>query len=337
MLSVHANAFYPRGVPADVRATPLIDAAAILRNDDSPAGRSRRRRAIARLGAYGFDGRGYPPPFDEALRVLGVHPERLAGTVGGLLRGKPSHDTVGDVETAIADLPAQQELTPECKWQKLMQWVTPPGLQPPPFVVAQMSIQVPRALPDVAAAMDPQSWDECSKYFCSPEHTFLASKTSSGGVVAQPKLPAGLPYGTFRTLFEHFRCNGMFCDADFQTLLTVNTWYDTPPPSSASPVPTLGTSQRYWVSYDLAEQRSGEILGTPQKIMYDQGWIWAEGDPKVASTVVFGSKLIQMDSPVAQALVHAALLFTELCAEQAEMACCPTPAPPSMCVSAGVP
>jgi hypothetical protein len=69
MLSIHAFAFWPDGPPhgVELKTVSLPRAVALLRDDPDPFAVSRRRRAIARLAAYGL-GR---PEIDALLEQLG--------------------------------------------------------------------------------------------------------------------------------------------------------------------------------------------------------------------------------------------------------------------------
>ena len=340
MLAVHAHAFF-RGHPEEyqLKVLSLADAAEVLAADDSPGGRSRRRRAAARIAAYGFDGKGFPAAFRTALVKLHVNPEELAGVLGGLLAAATANPgtSVSSLETSVGDQPFLTSLTPDCKWEKLEQWITPPGPPAPTDVATTVSIRVPRPLAQVAAAVDPQSLDECGKFFCpstpAPGGTYLASKGWLGSVIPQPALPAGKPYPAPQLLFEHFRCPAQSgCSADVENLLNVNTFLgagDTVSPSSSSP--PIKSNDRYWASYTLEEPLKTVLNGSKQTLLLDEGWVWAEAGAGASLTEIQGSKHVQYASDVAQGLIYAVLLQAELAGELAEVACCPTPAPPGRC------
>lgn len=364
MLAVHGHALVrdPRTREA-LGLLPIERAAAILQADDSPGGRSRQRRAIARLAAYRFDGKGFDGRTVAALEALRVDVDALTGALVGLV-GAPAASTAGrpgpgvhpvamfervqaggggahtvmELEREIADLPDLDARTPSCKWERLEQWVTPINDTPPqpPSVWATVRIRVPRPLNDVAAAVDPQNLDECGKFFCpatpAPGRVYRARKTL-WGFEDLPPLPAGQPYPAPQVIFEDFRCPpGSACTTRVRNLLEVYTWHGSSTAPTGIGVPGARTARpSYRVSYSLKEALSARLTedGSPVHLEIDGGELIAEADGAEPDqwTVVYGEKHVRYHEDVAQMAVHVALLRAELMGELAEVACCPTPAP----------
>lgn len=310
MISIHARAFWPDQLPPgiELRTASLDQAVALLKDDPDPFAVSRRRRAIAKLAAYGL-GR---PEIDAALEELGANLGALRHAFeghSGILGPRPAFaeppETLvlgpGERESAAYDLHANLSI-PNCQTKRLLNWVGSIGAS----TVATSSVWVQREVGDVAKALDPQAWDECSKFF---DHTYLARKDPSG-VVEVPMVPFGTPYST-PTLFERFQCATTGCDAWFENLLYVTTWYETP-----------GVGQtKYAVSYGFNECLDGQVLKKPRKIIADDGDLWARQDP-AGGTNVEVSKTIAFDSAGLTGIAEAALAHSEMAGELAELVCC---------------
>jgi hypothetical protein len=324
MLSIHAYFFWPDGrFPDDVRPMPLEDAADYLAKDTGWFARSRRRRAIGRLAAVGLQRRGFKflssyfvrRRFHRALRILGADPEEIERALRRLAVILDRPPTLEERETFVIDL-YRALTTAQCDYQKMQQSVSPVGSPTASYTV---SVWVPRGLGDVAKAIDPQTWDHCSKYYCPPEHTYLAHKDSKGNVVTDPAHGPGGSYCD-RTLYERFFCPLQDCkNATFENLLNVSTSYDSP-------------SGPYHVLYGLYEYLKGSIDGydpSAVRVLFDYGQLRAtEGLAPDGSgargIIVYADKTLLLSSSWLTGVYHGAirLIEAELGGELAEIACC---------------
>ena len=125
MLSVHANALWVGSrFPEGVKVMSLPDAAHLLHDDDSRLGLSRKRRAIARLAGYGFDGEKFETRLREGIRILLDSPqavEALEEKIQDFARRPCFHSmpTPGEIETFFAD--EYVGLSSLCPWWDLEQ------------------------------------------------------------------------------------------------------------------------------------------------------------------------------------------------------------------------
>lgn len=326
MLSVHAHFLWPnKRFPTGLRPVSLTEAAQYLA-DDTDSGRnrpawSRRRRAIAEIAAVGLD----RPEFTEALQILGISPD-------GIRAKLHEHKALKTLTTAqlvalIADLPEVKGTGDDCfaNWSKLLVTVAPPNA---PHASYTAKIRVPRPAKDVAKAIDPQSWDHCSKFFCFPERAYLAHLDANKKPVADPRLPPWTEYKG-RTLFEKFTCPLQDChDTTFENLLNVSAY-------------TLNTGFpiRYQVTYSMHTYLDGYANGWPDKdveILIDGGQLWAEPNTSGSGTIAYADKTILFANPILTGGVNGAFRVAqeELAREFAELACCqitttiPTTCPP---------
>jgi hypothetical protein len=270
MLSIHAHARWPDDNFDGAQFLPLRKAVDILKRDRGMAAASRRRRAIAKLAAYS-------PGNDDTHRAIAdllMNRQDLMATV--YKRRTDSAISPALLEVAIVN--ELTALTPDCPWSV----PAPPsgGVQNPPPVAWSYDVSIPRNMEDVARALDPQSWDQCSPFF---EDTHLASTaspccptTSSCAETGVLSKPAGKPYNQ-AVLHERFciaddcgsPCPGPnSCNVDFETLLCVTTEYDAWVPFSCM----LARADRYKVDYHLASWISGELFGAEKvAVITDQG------------------------------------------------------------------
>lgn len=336
MLSIHAHYFWPDGrFPPDVRPMPLDDAARYLMDDPGRLAPSRQRRAIARLAAVGLDRR----EFRQALRILGADPEFIeaaierheldrrgpsgperADTEPGVCQdggdespGAGGGLSVTELETFVCEL-FRDRTRDVCDYECQHQDVSPPGAPTASYVV---KIRLPRSYKEVAKSIDPQTWDHCSKFYCPPERTYLAHKSSTGAIVRDPSLPPGSAY-SIRTLYEHFVCPLQDCkNATFELLLDVATSYNT-------------SSNSYQVLYGRNAFLKGSMTGIDPSavgVVVDHGQLSATDDPGTGGavgTVVYADKTLALTSSLLTGIYHGALdlIEAELGGELAEMACC---------------
>jgi hypothetical protein len=160
---------------------------------------------------------------------------------------------------------------------------------------------VQRDVADVAKALDPQSWDQCSKFFSD---TCLARRDAGGVIVEDPAEPLGAAWKT-RTLYEHFVCAATGCGAWFENLLFVTTWYEGSPNQS-----------KYVASYGFNSWLDGVA-----KITGDDGDLWARKDA-AGGTIADSSKNIAFENPGLTGMAEAALAHSEMAGELAELVCC---------------
>jgi hypothetical protein len=314
MLSIHAHAFWPdRSWPAELGLPSLDDAVSVLVKDEDRVAPSRRRRAVARLSAYGMV-LGSIESFREAIRRLGADPKQIEDAVAhrfnlsprspsGLERAKLD---VLEVEPLVYDLVVQNFEVSGCKTTTLKTDSSDSG----PTATVYVEIAVDRALDDVARALDPQKWDQCSKFFKPPENTYLAT-LQNGLPVPAKVIGAGTAYGTATktTLFEHFECGIVGCPTWFENMLGVETVRDV----------TTNGYRRYSAFYYLDQA----IAGTG-KLAIDQGHSIAL-EESANLTKVEGKKSIAMAQPGTNGVVAGSLLHAELAGELAEIVCCVVP------------
>src|SRR6266516_3970430 len=306
MLSIHAHANWPeRNFPKDVKLINLNDAVGILRRDEGKLALSRRRRAVGKLAAYGL-GR---PDFRDAIRALGADPDRI---VHGLaqearVRGTAFSENAGARETFVNDMNAKL-FDPPCTWTALNYAVG--GTET--AVVVSTTLAVDWDAKRVARAIDPQAWDQCSKFWQpAPDGAYLAKDDLSHDT----DVPFGEAYGGslgLKLLFERFQCVVSGCDATFKNLLYVSTRWDTPTPGM----------NRYNVSYSLDRCVEGTVLKQPEKIAVDQGDLTVE-QGKAGGTTVTVYKKLTYENPALTGMAQAILAQTEAAAEFAEVVCCP--------------
>jgi hypothetical protein len=190
LLSAYFFAYHEsdRQVDESVRPIPLPDAARLLHEDDSPLGAQRRRRAIVLLAAAGHNAAR-----SHALETLG-----FAAVPAALRFPDPPADDAerNDRETKIGKQLATSSADdcepdrPEVRFRELESGA----------LRADYTMNLHRTVDQLRAALDPQSWPQCSDFFRS---TCIVDRSGEGTYVAAPSPPApGSAYE--RLLFEYF-------------------------------------------------------------------------------------------------------------------------------------
>jgi hypothetical protein len=329
MLSIHAHAFWPnRDFPGDYRPIPLADAVAVLQSDGFPLASLRKRRAVARLGAYGL----HLPEFRRAISELGVNPVTLDQSLR--LAGF-DREPVGPTATSDATDVAERERrlfeatraalpTRGCDASDFYR-------NPPDFVevkgagasaVLNIEITVPRPRDAVARAIDPQKWDVCSPLFAPPEHTYLVESDTNPSPTAIPAKPAGKPY-PYTPMFEHFECTTQGCppNAWFENLLSVTMEQE---PATAERPPDcphfVQGNERDTATYLLKTH----LQGSASDLTVDDGFISAESITTDLTRVCM-HKTLAFGIPADTGAIQGAwrVLQAEMGGLLAELACCP--------------
>jgi hypothetical protein len=280
MISIRAHARWPEA-DADGVFLSLREAVAILNRDEGRAARSRRRRAIATLVAWAA-GRG--ELLDAAASLFGAGRAELLHALD--IPVPPPPPPV--LEVLLVNQPALAAITVDCVWR-----ATRPtgGVFDAPAVGYSYDTMIPRPMPDVALALDPQSWQQCSTFFRASH--FVATKAAccppsddgctpqqdtAGNALAAPAAARGKPYGS-TALLEDFcvgtgcgACDTAPCDIDFVNVMCVDTRYDPAVHLSCF----TGCSDRYEVGYRLGLSVRGEVLGVEkQRLLGDAGVVSA--------------------------------------------------------------
>ena len=272
-------------------------------------GGSYARRSIARLASTGLA----LPHFRAAIEILGGDADDIDQTIQAVAVVTPAAvDEPAEVETFVADLYAAMSGT--CKWSKLS--VTGPGLGK--YASVDVRVAVPYAAADVAWGIDPQSWDQCSKFF-PPFYTHVA-KQASGNVVLDPnsecQLLEGTPYsqGTRWSdpILEYFKCEvpGL-CSTSFTNVLSIDS------------IPSSSGSGDYEVVYGLTTPPlCGFVLGVDEVVEADYGSLRVTRSG--AETIIHSSKTVGFKSSITSGVVKAmfSVQTDELAREVAKMACC---------------
>ncbi len=329
MLSIHAHARWPESrFPREVSIMDLTEAARFLDADRGALAGSRRRRAIAKLAGYRYAAHAISD--DElkgALRTLtGRDPQELWDQLALYvsLHAGDNPPSAEELETAVYDFPQFKDLgVAGCNTETLQIDVPDAG----PEASASVDLNVGKGVCAVAAAMDPQSWDVCSKFFKPPERTYLA-KLASGTPVPDSPVDPGTPYGGVlgaRHLFEDYTCppgtGGTFtgCDAHLQNLLLVSSWWDSP---------STGGTRTYYIRYSLPQggALSGTVLGVDAHLTADDGGAEVR-ESSATSSGLSGWKNLRFDNPVLQGMTKGVftVMVDEIAGEFAELACCPLP------------
>jgi hypothetical protein len=227
----------------------------------------------------------------------------------------------------------------------------------PPFdddTVSQISIEtyvsVKPPKESVYKNVDPQRWDECSKFWPAPDasmtppldqlgSTYLATAKSPDCALTldeiypvTPAPPAGeeLKPSYF---FERFVCKKPPCDATFENLLSITV------EEKVHDVYMVGKFWTHRVDYGFPRCTTNggydpfdggistkmDAQSPSPKVVLDEGTmdVWDQTDGKgVKRTHVRGHKKVKFDNPVQNGSAGVALGFAELNEELAEVACC---------------
>lgn len=306
MLSVHAHAYWPdRHFPEGVRPITLEQAVRILVADDDRLAPSRRRRAIGKLAGYALDQSA------GALRRLGADPVRIREALKTQARthGNRFHQNAVERETFVNDM-LQALTAADCQWKKLRYAVGGSG----PVISVTTQLWVDWEPKRVARGLDPQSWDQCSKFWTPSERTYLAKENANADIIPDGTVNLTDAYGGSkgaRCAYEHFTCTVQGCDSFFKNLLSVSTWWDNPSPSI----------DRYNVWYDLDRWLDGEVSGKQQALCVDQGDLTVQKDP-TGGSIAQVTKWLSYASPGLTGIAQAILMHSEHAAEFAEVVCC---------------
>jgi hypothetical protein len=182
----------------------------------------------------------------------------------------------------------------------------------------KVTVEVPRAVDDVARAIDAQSWDECGRLFKS---TYLAQAvdgtypTPGGWALPATPQPPGSDYGA--VLYEFWSCwSKPRCNAWFMNLLDID----------AVRTPATGALQRYDVGYRLRTCIDAATSSGPTALTGDNGHLIATrvdgGHTSVSMT-----KSLAFTSDTDGFRTYAAYVGapTQVADSIAEIACCIVP------------
>jgi hypothetical protein len=346
MLSVHAHAYYDHGIPGPVTpaalgVVSLTQAARFLRCDldHSPLAPARRRRAIAKLAAYGW----VEERFEPELTIMGLEVAVLRAQIQPLLADWPGNQLLLHPEILEWVLTNWIRLHPSvmailahdpCDAVPEHPFNPPQLIENGQIVTMDTYVSVRLTRDQVAPNLDPQRWDECSEFWPTPppEATYLTSVTGWSNCritnhTAQAPLQAGQPYPSNpRLLFERFVCNTNGCNSWFENVLSVQTWI-----GQATPVLMQPPVEVYHMDFGLPKCRlgtpyngflGGAIENDPATISADSGWIeaWNKGGRahiRANKSIAFGSPFFT--GTTAEAL---AIKVHELNEQLGELACC---------------
>ena len=309
---------------APYRPLSVVEAAQLLRADDSGNGKMRQRRSAAKLAAADI-GR---PAFRQALAILLDHPEA----------GEPFRDAAAMIETIEMvfathpglDVPQKEALVsdllettygpavPGCHTRHLttnIQCGSDPSTAAVTF--GTVSVDVLRAASDIARGFDGQSWDACSSLF-GPTYVaaeILGSYPFDKNYDAYPEPHPPEPGSSWKgVLFETAQMAWRdFKLSQFKTLLNVGaTWG--------------GTRSIYVFDYGLRQSIWSSVFGVSSLdgILRDFGYL------SIPYTIagwshVENTKTVQFSNPILNAAACALLGAKSDAA--VELACCNPPMP----------
>ena len=334
MISIHAHAYGADGLGV----LELPQAATIVNCDSlsvSPGARSRQRRAVAELAAYGRL-QGFLPEmqiFGANLDTIRTDVQALYPTTLGyqyLLANPAVLELV--VSNLIADNPSLAGLpsspTADCgsSWKQeepFAVWNEGPTV----MVSGEVSVTDPQSA--VESVMDAQRWDDCSPFWDPPPTATEIVRVQTGNtyVPMTSPPPPGSDYG-WNALFEHFVCAVSGCSVWFDNLLQVKNYH-----TKLLPKHPLfpGYVVSYWLppGAGLAGCVDGTgpncTGGTSLTAVTDQGWLEVYTDKM--RTMVYTNKAINLGNSVANGMLQALLGAVEVDKELAEQACCLRMAP----------
>lgn len=316
MISVSAHAYWRGNPPPALALLPLdtavqrLNAAAAAGSDRTAA--SRRRRAIARLAAYGVG----TESVDAALRKLGAPIEVIQRRLREEERrfGAAFALDASARETFIADLPdvAGQQDTADLAtgdtncWKKISSRI----YHVDRLISIVVDVEATNTVERVARGIDPQSWDECGLAWKTGNGTYFAHLDSANNVIRDPEItPHGQAFSS-RTLYENFVCQSVFCSAQFELLLGMEATKST---------------DYYHVEFWLSPQDGypkGTVYGKPEKLIVDGGNLEVKASSVPGTSLVHGQKgFAYQDETTTDAVFHF-LELKELADELGELACC---------------
>src|SRR5262249_40721548 len=182
LLSAHFFAFYDSdaGLPDEYKPIPLSTAVDILVNDVSSGSKDRRLRAAVALAGAGARGAR-----KTALERLVPVPVAAAAAVS-IPRDPPRDEqSRREREVQLYDLLSKSIIGPETlaceRTRPTIAFDEREGV-----VQATYTIDVKLAANQLARALDPLAWPQCSKFFAS---TCVVDRTERGGYAVAPEPP----------------------------------------------------------------------------------------------------------------------------------------------------
>jgi hypothetical protein len=208
-------------------------------------------------------------------------------------------------------------------------------IDPGVTITTHVSIGGGTTFAQVKQNIDPQRWDECSKFWDPPpDATYLAVlavPTPSGCNITEANLvhpspnPSTSPGSSQYDgqLYEHFQCQTAGCSSWFKNLLRIAI-----SPDQVRPYPAGTPIPSHLVSYWLPTCRNGEkngyiagaILNKPRRVILDEGWM--EAWEQEGRTHVKSFKKVQFEGAASTWVAAMILEMTELNSEMGELACC---------------
>jgi hypothetical protein len=337
MLSVRVAAYRAVGIlnditPAFVGLPSLKDAIETLKSERDPVGNARRRRAAAKLAAYGREA----PDIKLALEsLLCDHRKDLAAIYDFYQTNLET--TPLSVESEIYSILADLGI-PGCGPSELHPAPATVGNTSPPVSVTATALVSP-SVDWVSKRIDPQRWDRCSLFFTRPPGCYLTTgpfnHTKACPVqpsTDNPPPTTGKPLGSAYTgrLFEYFECG--VCQSVFKNTLAITTERQ---PTGCPACSAL----KYTVHY--GEDPEGTLAGCvnqsygmiPAELDEDGGLITAvpvasggQSQTQVVSNKNLTLKPPGLDVPLF-GMLKAAPAQEEMADELAEIACCPSAEP----------
>jgi hypothetical protein len=358
LLSVRAHSD-PRLARGAVDLPTLEQAVEILKQDTTPGAESRRRRALATIMAHAWDDGSHADLISRlGIHDLGRVRAVLAAAHSPEDMARFDTDVAWReflLLRALADDPKMFTLLdPEPKgWMASLAYASgtgdlcwrPEGPSSTQFIDPAVTMQTYVSVNNdtgtggitfqqVKENIDPQRWDVCSPFWDPPPDAsylaVVAIPTPAGCTLTEadlihaspnPSNSPGAPNYTGK-VFEHFQCQTAGCQAWFKNLLDISVIPDSVPIPGGTPLPSHLVS--YWLpDCENGEQSgfiAGEILGKPDKVILDEGWMQAwEQDGR---TYIKTFKKVQFDGPAITWETAMILQMTELANQMGELACC---------------
>jgi hypothetical protein len=249
MLSVHAHAYahvdaLPSGITlASLGVVSLDDAQTTLLEDCDPVAPARRRRAAAKLAAYGKNA----APFTSTWKALLGDPlliDKFMGTISVSLVPFELESQLFAIASVLMS-PCESVTNATFEGPDIHE-----GL-----VSWKVAYETTATLDWLRGRLDPQNWDRCSPFFKDTRYTTedgtpQLSCTAPGPSPAENNVKT--PGDTYdATLFEDFRCPA--CETDAQTLLLINARSDVSCATDNNPCDAQGwdATPAFQVCYQL--------------------------------------------------------------------------------------